>query len=95
MEQGGSDSPRGGAPDFFLAKATTADAGLYSVTVSNSGGNITSFAARLTVNIPGLPTDNTLVLELSTDLGNPLWTPVATNYVSGSGPQRFYRLVPQ
>ena len=87
--------PEAAHPIFSLAKATTADAGLYSVTVSNSGGNITSFAARLTVNIPGLPTDNTLVLELSTDLGNPLWTPVATNYVSGSGPQRFYRLVPQ
>ena len=85
--------PEEAYPIFSLAKATTADAGLYLVTVFNSGGTIASLAARLRVNIPGIPADNTLVLELSTNLGNPLWTPVATNYVSGSGPQRFYRLV--
>ncbi|MCX6882628.1 MAG: leucine-rich repeat protein, partial [Verrucomicrobia bacterium] len=75
-----------------LAAATTADAGLYQVTISKSTGSVVSQTARLTVNIPGLPGDNRLVLELSTDLKNPLWTPVATNYVSSSGSQRFYRL---
>ena len=87
--------PEAAYPIFSLAKATTADAGLYRVTVSNSAGTVASVAARLTVNIAGLPADNTLVLELSTDLGNPLWTPIATNYVRGSGLQRFYRLVPR
>ena len=82
-------------PVLYFDRATAADAGLYQVTVSNSDGEVLSQTARLTVDVPGLPADNTLVLELSTDLTNPLWTPIATNSVSGREPQRFYRLVPR
>ncbi|MSU04664.1 MAG: hypothetical protein EXS23_05425 [Pedosphaera sp.] len=62
--------------------------------VSNSAGTVASQPAQLTVNTPP-PADNTLVLEVTTYLKNPTWTPVATNYVSGSEPRRFYRLVPE
>ena len=44
-----------------------------------------------------LPTGsvNTLVLQVTTDLTNPIWTPVVTNNVPQTGPRQFYRLIPR
>ncbi len=84
----------GASQTFSLASTAVADAGLYVVTVSNSVGVVASQAALLTVNNPP-PAFNTLLLQVTTDITNPIWTPIATNYVSGSEPRRFYRLVPQ
>src|SRR5258708_40356371 len=47
-------SPRAIAATLFLTNVQAADAGAYSVVVTNTGGSATSAAATLTVADPGL-----------------------------------------
>lgn len=47
-------APSGTAAAYVIASAQPADAGRYTVSVSNSGGSVTSAAAVLTVNAPSL-----------------------------------------
>ena len=77
---------------FSLAGTTVADAGLYRVTISNSGGTVVSQTARLTVNIPPVVPTSTLVLQVSSSFWNPTWVSVATNRVPDNGPRRFYQM---
>lgn len=79
--------PNGGSPSFGIASVTVADAGTYSVRVTNSVGTIVSAAATLTV-VPGTgvllaPTITTAPVGLAVLPGGGATFAVA---VTGTGP---------
>ena len=87
------NAPTVGADVFYAAPNVT----VYYI--AGKAGWGASFARRPTalwasVEPPTGPV-NTLELQVTTNLTNPIWIPVATNSLPKSGPRQFYRLIPR
>lgn len=93
--------PNATNPVFTLSSVSNVNAGPYAVIVTNAIGSVTSTLATLTVTLPpamklvssgagiqlsaACPTGVTYVVESSTNISSPVWTPVLTNNTGASG----------